>query len=81
MKHEWRKHERELHGAKEEPQRVNVPKQKFITIQGTGNPNQDVFSEKVGALYSLAYPLKMHYKSLNKRDYVVLSFGRHMEYF
>ena len=39
-----------------------VPAQQFIMIDGEGNPNAADFSERVGALYSLAYAVKMRYK-------------------
>lgn len=38
---------------------VNMEKLKFIQIKGSGNPNSEEFSEKVGTLYSLAYAIKM----------------------
>lgn len=63
MKHEWKKHEKELYGAKKEPAAVRVPLQKFIMISGSGNPNQADFSDRVSVLYSLAYAVKMNYKS------------------
>lgn len=64
MKHEWKKHERALYGVKDKPQIVTVPRQNFIMIQGVGNPNNEDFSERVGVLYSLAYPIKMRFKSI-----------------
>lgn len=63
MKHEWKKHEKELYGAKKEPATVHIPSQNFIMISGKGNPNYPDFSEKVSALYSLAYAVKMDFKS------------------
>lgn len=62
MKYEWKKNEKEYYGVKQEPVLVTVPKQSFIMIQGKGNPNDTIFSEKVSALYSLAYGIKMGYK-------------------
>lgn len=59
MKHEWRKHEKEIYGVKLEPQEILVPKFKFYTIKGFGNPNHPAFSEFIGALYSLSYAIKM----------------------
>lgn len=59
MKHEYRKHEKELYMPKSEPQLIKVSKQKFLCIKGEGNPNTEEFSEKVGVLYSLAYAIKM----------------------
>jgi hypothetical protein len=38
---------------------VNVPAMSFFVIDGQGNPNGEEFSEVVGALYSLAYTIKM----------------------
>ena len=63
MKHEWKKQEKELYGVKTKPVLLDVPSQKFIMISGRGNPNDTAFSDKVGALYSLAYAIKMGYKS------------------
>jgi len=63
VKHEWKKHEKALYGATGEPVAVTVPAQKFIAIDGTGDPNGPDFSERVGVLYSLAYPIKMRHKA------------------
>ncbi|MDF2865358.1 MAG: hypothetical protein K0R72_167 [Clostridia bacterium] len=59
MKHEWKKSEKQFYLPKEQPTLVTLPKQKFITITGSGNPNSEEFAEKVGILYSLAYAVKM----------------------
>lgn len=59
MKHEWKKQEKELYLPKNKPVTVTVPKQKFFSISGEGNPNNKEFSEKIGVLYSLAYAIKM----------------------
>lgn len=59
MKVEWKKQEKELYLPKAEPVLVTVPKQKFFTIRGEGNPNEAEFAEKVGTLYSLAYAVRM----------------------
>lgn len=59
MKHEYRKHEKGLYGPKNKPELVEVPKQKFFCIKGKGNPNSEDFSNRIGALYSLAYAVKM----------------------
>lgn len=63
MKYEWKKQEKELYGVKPAPVIVDVPLQKFIMISGKGNPNDTDFSDRVGALYSAAYAIKMGYKS------------------
>lgn len=63
MKFEWRKHEKNLYGAKRMPALVDIPRQNFIMMKGSGNPNDTDFSDRVGALYSLAYAIKINYKS------------------
>lgn len=63
MKYEWKKHEKEWYGAKGTPALINMPKQCFIMIDGKGNPNDEDFSNRVAALYSLAYAVKMGYKA------------------
>ena len=63
MKHEWRRHEKELYAPKETPQLLSVPKQKFFMIRGKGDPNDEDFSERVGVLYSLSYAVRMMPKS------------------
>lgn len=59
MKFEWRKKEKDLYIPKQKPELVTVPKQKFLMIQGKGNPNHEEFAERVGVLYSLAYAIRM----------------------
>lgn len=68
MKLEWKKHMRELYGVKDKPVIVTVPRQNYIMIKGKGNPNNEEFSEQVGVLYSLAYPIKMQFKAMCKCD-------------
>lgn len=62
MKYEWKKQEKNLYGAKEVPTMVTVPAQNYIMIDGEGNPNGVDFSNRVSALYSVAYAVKMAYK-------------------
>lgn len=62
MKQDWKKSHKDLYGIKTQPILLNVPTQRFIMIDGEGNPNAADFSERVGALYSLAYAIKMGYK-------------------
>ena len=75
MKFEWRKHDKNLYGAKKNPTLINIPEQKYIMINGMGNPNDTDFSNRVSALYSLAYAIKMLYKkssiSEEIQDYTV----------
>ena len=59
MKHEWRKHEKELYMPKQEPVQVDVPEHKFLTISGKGNTNSKDFSKRVEVLYQLSYAIRM----------------------
>ena len=59
MKHEWRKQEKDLYIPKQKSELIKVPEQKFLMIDGKGNPNDEDFSERIGALYSLAYAIRM----------------------
>jgi len=59
MKYEWRKKEKLYYLPKAKSEVVKIEEFKFIQIKGNGNPNGDEFSEKVGALYSIAYAIKM----------------------
>ena len=62
MKYEWRKEARALYQVKAKPSILQVPGQSYIVIDGKGDPNQEDFSERVRALYALAYAIKMKYK-------------------
>lgn len=59
MKHEYRKHEKELYGPRDKAEILVVPKQRFFCIRGKGNPNDEDFAERITVLYSLAYAVKM----------------------
>ena len=62
MKHEWRKKEKEIYLPKNKPETIQIPEYKFFTIKGSGNPNDDYFSEYIRVLYSLSYAVKMSIK-------------------
>lgn len=55
MKHEWKNQEKEIYGVKTKPCVVDVSAQKYIIVSGNGNPNDEIFSDKVAALFSMAY--------------------------
>ena len=63
MKYEWKKQEKHLYGAKTVPARITVPMQSYIMIGGKGNPNDADFSNRVAALYALAYAIKTEFKA------------------
>ena len=58
-KFEWRKSLKEIYLPKSKPSKIKIPTFKYITIEGKGNPNNQLFKENVEALYSLAYAIKM----------------------
>ncbi|TSE06739.1 GyrI-like domain-containing protein [Aquimarina algiphila] len=62
MKQEWRKKEKTVYLPKNEPEIINIPEYKFLTIRGKGNPNSDIFPGYISALYSLSYAIKMNLK-------------------
>ena len=62
MKYEWRKAKSRILSNQVCTCLIDLPAQSFIMIDGKGNPNAADFSERVGALYSLAYAIKMNYK-------------------
>ncbi len=62
MKHEWRKAEKETYFAKTKPVILEIPEMKFITITGKGNPNREDYSQRIAALYPIAYNLRFKLK-------------------
>ncbi|WP_461466681.1 GyrI-like domain-containing protein [Parvimonas micra] len=68
MKYEWKKNEKNLYGVKQKPQLIDVPTVYYIMIKGEGNPNESDFSNRVSALYSLAYGIKMLFKNMEKEE-------------
>ena len=70
MKYEWRKKEKEYYIPKEKPQLVEIPKFKYFTLEGQGNPNSEGFKECIGVLYSLSYAIRMMPKNgINPEGY------------
>ena len=68
MKYVWKKSEKYLYGVKQKPQFIEVPTAYYIMIKGEGNPNEIDFSNRVSALYSLAYGIKMLFKNMKKEE-------------
>jgi len=75
MKHEWKKDEKQFYAPKNAPSQIVVPKFKFFTIKGQGNPNDPSFGHYIEVLYALSYSVKMSPKSglepLGYFDYTV----------
>ena len=62
------KHEKEIYGVKAKPCVLDIPAQKYIILSGRGNPNDEIFSDKVAALFSMAYKIKMAYKAAAQKS-------------
>lgn len=58
-KYEWKKQDKELYLPKNTPSVIEVPKIKYFTIEGSGNPNGDNFEKAVETLYALSYAIRM----------------------
>ena len=68
MKYEWKKQEKEIYGVKMIPCVIDIPAWKYIILSGNGSPNDEIFSDKVAALFSIAYKMKMAYKALAEKS-------------
>lgn len=68
MKYEWKKNEKYLYGVKQKSQLIEVPIAYYIMIKGEGNPNESDFYNRVSALYSLAYGIKILFKNMKKEE-------------
>jgi len=62
---EYKKDYKELYMPKNKPEIIDVPKMPFFTLKGSGDPNGNVFSTVIEALYSLSYAVRMSHKSDN----------------
>lgn len=59
MKYEWRKAEKDFYLPGLSPEFIKIPKFSFLTIKGKGDPNGPDFGDRVEALYSLSYAIRM----------------------
>ena len=65
MAFDFKKEYKEFYMPKNKPQIVDVPKANYIAVRGTGDPNEEdgTYKKAIGILYSVAYTLKMSYKT------------------
>ena len=72
MAFDFKKEYRDLYQPKTKPVIIEVPNMRFIAVEGSGDPNEEngAYSNAVGALYTVAYTLKMSYKT----DHVIPGF-------
>ena len=72
MPFDFKKEYKEFYLPKNKPEIVTVPKAKFITVRGKGDPNEvdGAYQQALNVLYAVAYTLKMSYKT----DYKIEGF-------
>lgn len=65
MAFDFKKEYKEFYMPKRKPQVVNVPKANYIAVRGKGDPNEEdgTYKRSISVLYSVAYTLKMSYKT------------------
>lgn len=57
--------------APKQPKLVEIHKAQYLAIRGRGEPGGEEFATKIGALYGVAYTIKMTRKFNGKQDYTV----------
>ncbi len=65
MPFDFKKEYRDLYQPKTRPSIVEVPPMRFITVEGSGDPNEEggAYKHALELLYGVAYTLKMSYKT------------------
>lgn len=68
MAFDFKKEYREFYLPKNRPEIVTVPKANYIALRGHGDPNEPggAYQKAIEVLYSVAYTLKMSYKTEHK---------------
>jgi hypothetical protein len=57
--------------ASKNPAFITTRKDQYLSIEGKGAPGGEEFTRKIGALYAMAYTVKMTRKFGGKQDYVI----------
>ncbi len=70
MAFDFKKEYKEFYMPKQKPEIINVPKMNYIAVRGKGNPNIEggEYQKAMEVLYSLAYTIKMSYKTDYKME-------------
>lgn len=65
MAFDFKKEYRDLYQPKTKPSIVEVPRMRFLAVEGEGNPNEEggTYKRAIELLYGMAYTLKMSYKT------------------
>lgn len=68
MAFDFKKEYKEFYMPKNKPEIVTVPKANYIAVRGKGNPNEidGAYQQAISILYTVAYTLKMSYKTEHK---------------
>lgn len=68
MAFDFKREYKEFYMPKNKPEIVTVPKANYIAVRGEGDPNEDggAYQAAIGVLYSVAYTIKMSYKTEHK---------------
>ena len=65
MIYDYKMRDKRIYLPKAKPEIIVLPTMNFIMIDGEGSPDAPEFSERVEALYAIAYAIRMSYKSEN----------------
>ena len=70
MAFDFKKEQKEYYAPKNKPEIVTIPSMNYIAVRGKGNPNDEngEYQTAISVLYSVAYTLKMSYKTDYKID-------------
>lgn len=65
MAFDFKKEYKEFYLPKNKPEIVTVPKANYLAVKGSGNPNEEdgAYKKAISMLYTIAYTLKMSYKT------------------
>ena len=76
MAFDFKKEYRDLYQPKTTPAIVEVPRMRFLAVEGTGDPNEagGAYQAALELLYGVAYTLKMSYKT----DHVIEGFYQYV---
>ena len=68
MTFDYKKEYKEYYMPKNEPNIIKIPKMNYIAVKGKGDPNKEnsEYKKTIELLYSIAYTIKMSYKSTYK---------------
>lgn len=70
MAFDFKKEYKEFYLPKNKPEIVSVPPANYLAVRGQGDPNEEggAYQQAISVLYSVAYTLKMSYKTDHKID-------------